>query len=136
MNEIVLALISALAGGGLSSVLVLRYTRQKAAAEAKQAEAGIKKAEAESEATELDNVQVAIKIWREMAESLQAELGKSRANYEQVTAEIACLRQQVKRLTDINSKILKLLDKLTPENLERMVEQIKKEIHESTEPNT
>lgn len=135
MSEIILAVISALAGGGLSSVLVLRYTRQKAAAEAKQAEVGVKKADAEADASELDNVQVAIKIWREMAESLQVELEKSRANYTQVTTEIACLREQVKRLTSINSKILKLLDKLTPENLEKMVEQIKKEIHESSEPN-
>lgn len=136
MSEIILAVISALAGGGLSSVLFLRITRQKVAAEAKQAEVGVKKADAEADASELDNVQIAIKIWREMAESLQVELEKSRANYTQVTTEIACLREQVKRLTSINSKILKLLDKLTPENLEKMVEQIKKEIHESSEPNT
>lgn len=136
MSEIILAVISALAGGGLSSVLFLRHTRQKVAAEAKQAEVGVKKADAEADASELDNVQIAIKIWREMAESLQVELEKSRANYTQVTTEIACLREQVKRLTSINSKILKLLDKLTPENLEKMVEQIKKEIHESSEPNT
>lgn len=135
MSEIILAAISALAGGGLSSVLFLRLTRQKVAAEAKQAEVGVKKADAEADASELDNVQIAIKIWREMAESLQVELEKSRANYTQVTTEIACLREQVKRLTSINSKILKLLDKLTPENLEKMVEQIKKEIHESSEPN-
>jgi predicted nucleic acid-binding Zn-ribbon protein len=122
--ELISTIVTILLSGGISTLVTLRFVRLKAKVDVKKAETDVK-------TSELDNVQEAVKIWREMAESLRDELEKSRNNYTKVTEEIELLRKQINRLTCINSKILKLLDKLTPENLEKMVEQIKSEIHES-----
>lgn len=123
--ELIATILITLASGGLSSLLTLRFTRQREKANARLAEATV-------ETQELDNVQAAVTIWREMAESLRRELEKSRENYNKVMEEIELLRKQINRLTLINNKILKLLDTLTPDNLTKMVELIKKEIHEGT----
>ena len=124
MNEVIITIITALLTGGFSSLITVRFSRQKAKAEAVLAESSVK-------TSELDNVQEAVKIWREMAESLKSELNQSRDDYKNITSEIESLRKEIAHLTCINSKIMKLLDKITPENLEKMVEQIKKEIHET-----
>ncbi len=123
--ELLATILITLFSGGLSSLLTLRFTRQREKANARLVEATV-------ETQELDNVQAAVKIWREMAESLRNELEKSRENYNKVMDEIESLRKQISRLTLINNKILKLLDALTPDNLNKMVELIKKEIHEGT----
>ena len=114
--ELLSPIITILLTGGITTLLTLRFVRMKAKVDVKKAETDVK-------TSELDNVQEAVKIWREMAESLRQELEKSRSNYNEVIAEIESLRKQIGRLTQINSKILKLLDKLTPENMEKMVEQ-------------
>ncbi len=105
-------------GGGLIvSLVTLRATKKKATAEAK--------------ASELDNVQEAITIWRLMAENLRKELETSRVNYEEMNKQVDGLRKAVTRLTNVNNRMVKLLDKITPENLESMVEQIKKIHHDN-----
>lgn len=118
LEYISFVLNAVLGGGFLVSLLTLRSTRKKAKAEAK--------------ANELDNVQEAITIWREMAANLKSELAQSRkendALVNEMRKEIESLRRAVSRLTTVNNKMLKLLDKITPDNLETMVEQIK-ELH-------
>lgn len=118
MEYVSLVLNAILGGGFLVTLLTLRSTRKKAAYEAK--------------GKELDNVQEAIGIWREMAENLRKELAESRAENDtlqhEMRKEIESLRKAVGRLSTINSKMVKLLDKITPENLEVMVKQIK-ELH-------
>ena len=84
-----------------------------------------KKAEAEAKTSELDNVQEAVKIWREMAENLKAELDNNRSNQKDMVSQIETLRNEVQRLTAINNKIVLLLNKITPDNLDLMIEQIK-----------
>ncbi len=115
--ELVSLILNLVLGGGLiGSLVTLRAKKKKASAEAK--------------ASELDNVQEAITIWREMAENLRKELEASRKENELVTEqmrkEVESLRRAVSRLTSVNNKMVKLLDKITPENLDSMVEQIKK----------
>ncbi len=114
--ELVSLILNAILGGSLVVTLVtLRSTKKKASAEAK--------------ASELDNVQEAISIWREMAENLKKELEESRGENEllaeKMHREMETLRKAVARLTNINNKIVRLLDKITPENLEEMVRHIK-----------
>ncbi len=118
--EILSLVLNALLGGSLIVTLVtIRPTRKKAFAEAK--------------ASELDNVQEVIGIWRQAVENLKVELADSRQKNEAMNAsmqkEIESLRKAVARLTTINNRMVKLLDKITPENLDSMVEQIKK-IHD------
>ncbi len=110
--ELVSLLLNLILGGGLiSSLVTLRSTKKKASYEAK--------------ASELDNVQEAITIWREMAENLRRELMASHNSYDEMAKQVESLRRAVTRLTTVNTKMVKLLDKITPDNLETMVEQIK-----------
>lgn len=114
MEHLSLILNLLFGGGFIASLVTLRAQKKKATADAK--------------ASELDNVHEAITIWREMAENLRKELETSRTNYEEMSKQVDGLRKAVARLTNVNNKMVKLLDKITPENLDSMVEQIK-DIH-------
>lgn len=114
MELVSLILNLALGGSLIGTLFTLRATKKKAGEEAK--------------ASELDNVQDAISIWRQTAEKLQKELEQSGERHQSVQKEIESLRRAVTRLTTVNNKMVKLLDKITPENLDSMVEQIK-QIH-------
>lgn len=121
LTAIIITVFSALFGGGIGSVITFKATRKKAGAEAKGAEAT-------AESTELDNVEKAIKIWREMAESLKTELENSRSKYDEVTRQVIDLKKAVDRLNSSNQRILKLLDRISPENMDKLIAEIKHEI--------
>jgi predicted RNase H-like nuclease (RuvC/YqgF family) len=117
-------------GYGLYGVVTVKAQRRKAEEEANKVRGEVK-------TNELDNVQEAIKIWREMAESLKAERDEYKRSYLEVqkhnaemSKQMDAIRKELTRLTNINSKMVKLLDKITPENLSEMVETIKK-MHEN-----
>lgn len=113
------SLISAIMGGGAIYLFTLKAQKKKVAAEANQIEAN-------AEGTELNNVEKAVTIWRKMAEDLAKELESQRQRSEDLKIQLENLSRQVARLTCINSKILHLLDKITPENLEQTVGEMKK----------
>ena len=130
MSEIVLAFIGLIGGGGITYLFTIRATRKKAMAEADKKQSEVK-------TSELDNVQEAIKIWREMAESLKTERDEYKQNYLEVqkhnsdmAEQMEAIRKELTRLTNINSKMVKLLDKITPDNLGEMVDKIK-QLHEN-----
>lgn len=117
-------------GYGLYGMVTVKAQRRKAEAEANKVREEVK-------TNELDNVQEAIKIWREMAESLKAERDEYKQSYLEVqknnadmAEQLEAIRKELTRLTNINSKMVKLLDKITPENLSEMVDTIKK-LHEN-----
>lgn len=123
------SLFSALFGGGAMYLFTVKSKKKEAAAQAHNAEAV-------AETTELNNVQIAIKIWREMAEKLQEELNEQKtksleliAEINKLSVEVATLNKEVLRLTGINTKILRIIDKINPEypeNYERAVIEMKK----------
>lgn len=117
-------------GYGLYGMVTVKAQRRKADAEANKVREEVK-------TNELDNVQEAIRIWREMAESLKAERDEYKQSYLEVqkhnadmAEQLEAIRKELTRLTNINSKMVKLLDKITPENLSEMVDTIKK-LHEN-----
>lgn len=113
--EIISLILNLLLGGGLIVTLAtLKPTKKKAAAEAK--------------AAEIDNAESIIKMWRELAEKMEIQ-------YANVSEQMEKLDKEVKRLRSINSKIVRLLDRITAENLADMVEKIKNEINSSEENN-
>ena len=118
---VTIALNLVFGGGFVISLITLRAQRKRANAEAVGAMAT-------AEGTELENVEKAIRIWREMAEQLQKELKEQREEYAKVTTHIDQLKREVKRLTETSNRILRLLDSITPENLDKMKQQIKDEI--------
>ena len=127
---IIISVISVVCGGGLGYTFTIKAIRKEAMAKADKAESEVK-------TNELDNIQEAIKIWREMAESLKSERDEYKKSYIEVqkhnsdmSEQMEAIRKELTRLTNINSKMVKLLDKITPENLSEMVETIKK-LHEN-----
>lgn len=122
---VVSTVVASIFGGGfVGSFLTVRAQRKKATAEAKGAEAN-------AESTELDNVEKAIKIWREMAENLKSQRDEALNSFTEMSKQVEALRRDVKKLNSTNQKILKLLDKISHENLESTVEEIKSEIQKS-----
>lgn len=111
-----------LGGGFIASLITLKQQKKRSQGEADQAAA-------QADSTELDNVEKAIRIWREMAESLQNDLRDQRAKSDKMTEEISLLRKEVCRLAASNRKMIEMLNKITPENLERMIEKIKDEFN-------
>jgi len=125
--SIISIILNGLLGGGFFIQFVtLRSLRVKAQAEADTASAN-------TESVELENVNKAITIWREMAESLKAELKESRDKYSEVAEQVEALRKEVAKVNNTSNKILRLLDRITIDNLEKIVEQIKVEINEKGE---
>ncbi|MGE4590005.1 MAG: hypothetical protein AB7E34_10590 [Acidaminococcaceae bacterium] len=113
--EIVSLVLNLVFGTGFIVTLVtLKSARSEADAKAKLAVS-------EYKTNEIQNVESAIKIWREMAEQMSDK-------YDEVIHELDKLRKEVNRLNRINTRIMKLLDKITPDNMEIIVEQIKEEI--------
>lgn len=111
-----------LSGGILFQFLTFKGQKNKVNAEAEGAKAL-------AESTELSNTEQAIKIWREMAQQLKAELQESGNKYSEMAKQVEELRKEVNKLTAASNKILKMLDKITHENLETVVKQIKNEIN-------
>lgn len=127
-TSIITSLISLLFGGGIATLVTIKSIKGKAAAEVKT--------------VELDNVQEAVKIWREMAESLNGELKKANDDREalkdeikesqkeraEILEEVGKLQKEITKLTKINEKIYKSLEKINGDNYSKIVEEIKNEI--------
>lgn len=113
--EIISLILNLALGGGLvATVATLKAAR-------KEADARAEKVKAEASANEIQNVEAAIKIWRDMATSMADR-------HSALMVQVEDLRKEVGRLRLINNRIVKLLDRITPENLMETVEKIKSEI--------
>lgn len=114
MEMISLVLNLVLGGGLIVTIATLRSQKIAASANAQIAVE-------EARADEIKNVESAIKIWREMAECMADK-------YDSMSIQVDNLTREVARLNRINNRIVNLLDKITPENMEHIVAQIKDEI--------
>jgi archaellum component FlaC len=113
--EIISLILNLLLGSGMIvTLLTLKSTKEKAAADAKGAE--------------INNVDAVAKMWRELAEKMSEQ-------YTEVSEQVDKLTKEVNKLRSINSKIVRLLDRITPENMLEMVEKIKQEINQGEENN-
>lgn len=126
LSIISIVLNGLLGGGFFIQFVTLRSLRVKAQAEADSANAN-------TDSLELDNVNKAIRIWREMSESYKLELKEWRDKYLEVAMQVESLRREVQKVNLTSNKILKLLDRITIDNLEKIVEQIKVEINDKVE---
>jgi regulator of replication initiation timing len=100
-------LITILGSSAVSSVVGYIFARRKNIAEAQK--------------SELDLVTKAITIWRQQATELMEEVVSLRE-------ENKALRLEISKIRCINAKIVKALDKLTPDNIELVVTELKKKI--------
>jgi len=117
--DILSLIFNVLLGGGLLGTIVsLKAQKNKANAEAKGAEAN-------AESTELDNVDKAVKIWRDLAENMELRNKELQKNYEELLTEVRSLRQEVRKQNSTINKILKILDSIDHDNLEQKVQEAK-----------
>lgn len=124
-TQLVSLVLNLIFGGGfLISALTLRAQRKKVGAEAKGAEATAK-------GTELDNVEEAIKIWRETAESLKVQRDDALAAFSDISKQVESLQKDVKKLTSTNQKILKLIAIISHENYADVAKKIQDEIEKA-----
>lgn len=113
--EVVSLVLNLVLGTGLIvTIATLRSAKVEAAANAK-------KAAAAASASEIENVESVIKLWREMAE----KMSKDR---ETLVVQVEELSTEVRRLKNATNRVVRMLDKITPENMEETVNIIKKEI--------
>lgn len=113
--EIASLVLNLVLGTGLiATVATLRSVKAEAAANAKKAAAG-------ATASEIKNVETVIKLWREMAEKMAQDR-------ETLVLHVEELSTEVRRLKNATNRVVRLLDKITPENMEETVNIIKKEI--------
>lgn len=128
MLEIILAIVGS---GSLTGVISWVFARRKNIAEAQQSEA-------QAAISELDVVEKAIKIWREMSEQLKQELEQSRcligelkAQVDNMAEENQALRLEVAKLRTTNGKIVRALEKITPENFLHVVNELKQKLNDA-----
>ena len=120
--ELISLILNFLFGAGLFVTLVtLKSVKQEASGKAQKAVAEAEKEVAAVKKDEIQNVEAAIKIWREMAESMAER-------HDETMREVQALRCEVNRLRLINNRIVRLLDKITPDNLQTTVDKIKQEM--------
>ena len=113
--EIMSLVLNLVLGTGLIvTMATLRSAKVEAAANAK-------KAEAAARASEIENVESVIKLWRGLAESMAEK-------QEFLTTQVEELNTEVRRLKNATNRVARLLDRITPENMSEMVDAIKKEI--------
>lgn len=114
LTTIITALISSISTGSITYLVTLNSAK--------------KKANAEAESSELNNVLVAIKIWREMAEQLSVELNELRMKYDGVLSTVVELKGSIDKLNASNTRILAMLNKMKPDNFTKIIEDIKREL--------
>ncbi|MBV5336902.1 MAG: hypothetical protein J0653_02625 [Deltaproteobacteria bacterium] len=76
---------------------------------------------ADAQASELDNVDKAVTIWRKLAEQLEANLKCEMDSLRRANAE---LREQIDKLSEENSELRKKMKTLDQEN-RKLIEQLK-----------
>jgi archaellum component FlaC len=120
--EWVSLILNVLFGGGFFiSLVTLKSVKKEAGSKAE-------KAAAEARADEIKNVESAIKIWRGIAEDMSAKYNDMSDKCEALSKSVEKLTTEVNRLRLTNNRIIRLLDKITPENLEHVVAEIKNEL--------
>lgn len=121
--------LNLLFGGGLFiSLATLKSVKKEASAEAEKALSMAEKAAAEARADEIKNVQSAITIWRGIAEDMAKKYEDMSDKCETLSKGVEKLTTEVTKLRLTNNRIIKLLDKITPDNLEHVVAEIKQEL--------
>lgn len=132
---IISLIINFITTGGLIAIFTLKPSIKKADAEAAKVEADV-------ESVKIANEKDAIDVYKQLAEDLRKELVNSKSANSEILAELANvrkesenlrkesenLRKEVVKLTNVNRQMVKLLDKITPENLTEIVDKIK-QIH-------
>lgn len=113
--EVISLILNLVLGGSLIVTLnTLKAARKEAVANAR-------KADAEADSSEIKNVDGVAKMWRDLAVEMSER-------QDELSKQVVTLSKEVRTLKIATNKVIRLLDRITPENLEEMVRKIKDEI--------
>lgn len=115
MTEAIITLLVAATSTVITAVVTWLFAKKKSMAETRLLLA-------KSQKTELETIEDAVKIWRELAEDLKKEV-------QRLSADNKALKTEVGRLLVINNLILEALDRITKDNIETIVKELKKDIN-------
>lgn len=128
--EVISLLLNLVLGGGfIFTFLTLHSYKIKARGEALQATAQAEVVKQQADSAEIDNVEKIAKMWREQALAFETLWKSKEDQMKALTLTVEELKNEVHRLVGINTKIVKSLDKINADNYEKIIEQIKADIH-------
>lgn len=128
--EIISLLLNLIFGGGLwLSVVQLRQLREQKDEEIRRLKVDTKQVETTVAASEIQNVENIARLWREQAEMLEVKLEAMQSKMDKLEADLL-------KVTRLNNKMYRLIDKMSKENWEQLVEQLREEFKEEFKSHT
>lgn len=120
--EIISLALNVLFGGGLwLSLVQIKQIREQKDEEIRRLKVDTKQVVVDIERTEIQNIENLARMWREQAELLERKLDAMQTKIDKLEGDLL-------KMNKLNNKIYKLLDKVSRENWEQLVEQVKDEL--------
>ena len=120
--EIISLVLNVLFGGGLwLSLVQIKQIKEQKNEEIRRLKVDTKQVAVDTERAEIQNIESLARMWREQAELLEHKL-------DAMQTKIDKLENDLLKMNKLNNKIYKLLDKVSRENWEQLVEQVKEEL--------
>lgn len=120
--EVISLILNVLFGGGLwLSLIQIKQIKEQKDEEIRRLKADTKQVAVDTERAEIQNIENLARMWREQAELLERKL-------DTMQTKIDKLENDLLKMNKLNNKIYKLLDKVSRENWEQLVEQVKEEL--------
>ena len=120
--EVISLILNVLFGGGLwLSLIQIKQIKEQKDEEIRRLKADTKQVAVDTEKTEIQNIENLARMWREQAELLEKKL-------DAMQGKIDKLEYNLLKMNILNNKIYRLLDKVSRENWEQLVEQVKDEL--------
>ena len=115
--EIISLILNILFGGGLwLSLVQIKQIREQKDEEIRRLKVDTKQVVVDIERTEIQNIENLARMWREQAELLERKLDAMQTKIDKLEGDLL-------KMNKLNNKIYKLLDKVSRENWEQLVEQ-------------
>ena len=110
-NEIILAVLSALGGGGLGSIIGWRAKKRQETAEAK-------KTEQEAKSDQIENIEKMVeKAYKPIIEDLTARIQKLQEKVDRLEGEKDAQNERIDELEEENRKLRSALREISPESV-------------------
>lgn len=120
--EIISLVLNVLFGGGLwLSLVQIKQIKEQKDEEIRRLKVDTKQVAVDTERAEIQNIENLARMWREQAELLEKKL-------DAMQGKIDKLEYNLLKMNILNNKIYRLLDKVSRENWEQLVEQVKDEL--------
>lgn len=120
--EVISLILNVLFSGGLwLSLIQIKQIKEQKDEEIRRLKADTKQVAVDTERAEIQNIENLARMWREQAELLEKKL-------DAMQGKIDKLEYNLLKMNILNNKIYRLLDKVSRENWEQLVEQVKDEL--------